>query len=148
MKKILCLAVALAVVLGFGFAYAGDARVAEEFRVEYQQRTGQNPDTFIWFPVAPQLGGQGWSNILILSNYARANIQVQCWFTSFSRTQTVKLYDLTQYEKRIFYLEDELGTRDDIYDIFCGSAAMFGAGLLLLENGAIVTAWPPVVFIF
>lgn len=146
MKKFACLALTLALVLGLGMAYAADPRVPQEFQAQYEQETGAKATFIIWFPVAPQLKTPGWQNILILSNFDVNTIQVQCWFTSFSRTQTVKIYDLGKYEKRIFFLEDELGSRDDVYDIFCGSSNLFGAGLLLLEGGAIVTAWPPVVF--
>lgn len=146
MKKFACLALTMALVLGLGMAYAADPRVPQEFQAQYEQETGAKATYLIWFPVAPQLKTPGWQNILILSNFDVNTIQVQCWFTSFSRTQTVKLYELGKYEKRIFFLEDELGSRDDVYDIFCGSSNLFGAGLLLLEKGAIVTAWPPIVF--
>lgn len=146
MKKVVCAALVLTFVLGFGLAYAGDARIPQEVQGEYEQRTGKNPDFYIWFPVAPELRSPGWQNILILSNFGTAPIQVGCSFTSLARTQTFKLYDLLKYEKRILLLQDELGTRDDVYDIFCQSVSLFGAALLLLENGGIVTAWPPVVF--
>ncbi|MGQ9750886.1 hypothetical protein [Desulfosoma sp.] len=146
MKRLLCVAMTLALVLGIGMAYAEDARVPQEFQAQYEQETGAKAAFFIWFPIAPQLKTPGWQNILILSNAANIPIQVQCWFTSFARTQTVKPYSLGQFEKKIFFLEDELGSKDEVYDIFCGSSNIFGAGLLLLEKGAIVTAWPPVVF--
>ncbi len=146
MKKIASTVLVAMLVLGAGLAFAGDARVPQELQAEYEQRTGTAPDVYIWFPVAPELRSPGWQNILIISNFGADPIQVGCYFTSYSRTQTFKLYDLVKYEKRILPLQEELGTRDDVYDVFCTSANLFGAALLFLEKGAIVTAWPPVFF--
>ncbi len=146
MKKIASTVLVVMLVLAAGLAFAGDARIPQELQTEYEQRTGAAPDVYIWFPVAPELRSPGWQNILIISNFGTATIQVGCYFTSFSRTQTFKLYDLSKYEKRILTLQEELGTRDDVYDVFCQSANLFGAALLFLEKGAIVTAWPPVFF--
>ncbi|MEJ5347089.1 MAG: hypothetical protein WHS46_00180 [Desulfosoma sp.] len=148
MKKIASTVLVAMLVLGAGLALAGDARIPQELQAEYEQATGTKATFAIWFPVAPELRTPGWENILILSNFSTSAMQVQCWFTSLARTQTIKLYELGKYEKRVFFLQNELGRNDEIYDIFCLASNLFGAGLLLLEGGNIVTAWPPVFLIY
>ncbi len=146
MKKIASVFIALALVFSFSMAYAADARVPQSLQAQYAAETGAQASFYIWFPVAPELASYAWTNILILSNFNNNPITVGCWFTSLSRVQTYKTFELGKFEKMIAGLPSLVGNADDVYDIFCMSSNMFGAALLLMEGGNISTAWPPVVF--
>ncbi|MDY6910690.1 MAG: hypothetical protein SWC40_12245 [Thermodesulfobacteriota bacterium] len=143
MKKIVVCLIGLALAFSAGFAGAEDARIPQQMQDEFQQLTGTKANYFTWFPVAPELSESRWSNILILSNFYEDPVTVGCWFTSLSREQTYKTWQLGQYEKMIKTLS-ELGFSEDVYDVFCMSDQLFGAAILFLEGGKIVTAWPPV----
>jgi len=138
--------VVLAVILGcVGVSQAADNRIPQHFQEQYAQATGSSAQLVnaIWFPIVPEWSPYKWDNILILSNFNNFTIDVSCWFTTYSQEQTQKVYTLRFYEKKILQL-DQSGFGDELYDIYCASADLFGAAVLLLENGKIVTAWPPI----
>ena len=134
-----------AVLGGVGVSQAGDSRIPQHFQEQYAQATGSSAQLVkaIWFPIVPEWSPYKWDNILILSNFNNDTISVSCWFTTYSQVQTQKVYTLRFFEKKILQL-DQSGFGDELYDIYCASADLFGAAVLLLENGKIVTAWPPI----
>lgn len=143
MKKLLCCLVVLIVVLSIGLANAQESRIPKNIQDAYQEQTGAKAAYAIWFPVVPEHSPWNWSNILIISNFNNAPITVACWFTTYGMEQTIKTYSLRFYEKKIVIL-GQAGFGDDLYDIFCTCSQVFGAAVLLLEGGKIVTAWPPI----
>ncbi len=145
MKKYLWVWV-MVVLLGLGgAAFGADNRIPQSFQDQYAQATGSSAQLVkaIWFPIVPEWSPFHWDNILILSNFNNFTISVSCWFTTYSQEQTQKVYTLKFFEKKILKL-DESGFADELYDIYCASADLFGAAILLLENGKIATAWPPI----
>lgn len=145
MKKIISCFAVLALVLSFGLANAEELRIPEQFQAQYEALTGSSAKLVnaIWFPSVPELRSAKWDNYLIVSNFNNFPITVTCWFTALAQTQTIKQYSLDFYEKLILNVDREAG-EEEVFDIYCASADLFGAAALLLENGAIVTAWPPI----
>lgn len=136
----------IVVLFGFGgAAFGGDNRIPQNFQDQYAQATGSSAQLVkaIWFPIVPEWSPFNWDNILIISNFNNYTISVSCWFTTYSQEQTQKVYTLKFFDKKILKL-DENGFGDELYDVYCASADLFGAAVLLLENGRIATAWPPI----
>lgn len=145
MKKMIVVLAALSVFAAAGYCQAGESRIPQHFQSQYEQATGSSAQLVnqIWFPIVPEWSPYQWDNILIISNFNNFTISVSCWFTTYSQEQTQKVYTLRFFEKKILPL-DQNGFGDELYDIYCASTDLFGAAVLLLENGKIVTAWPPI----
>lgn len=145
MKKTLIVPIVLFLSFIVGLAFAGERPIPQHFQTQYEQATGSTAQLVnqIWFPIVPEWSPYKWDNILIISNFNNSTISVSCWFTTYSQEQTQKVYTLRFFEKMILQL-DVNGFGDELYDIYCASADLFGAAVLLLENGKIVTSWPPI----
>jgi hypothetical protein len=141
MKKLIGLVFALVLVFSVASAYAGGAATVPQNVQDQFAARGAKANYSWWFPVIPELSEKKWTNIVVLSNFNTDPITVQCWFTHLSRQQTIQTYDLDKYEKWFIYMST---FGDDVYDVWCGCDQYFGAAALLLENGSIVTAWPPI----
>lgn len=145
MKKIIVFLTIVLLMFSFGVAYAGGSlKIPQQMQENYTASTGTQANFAIWFPVVPQIAQYGWANILVVSNFNGFSVNVQCAFTNYSNEQTLKSYTLPLFGKKIITISDALGTADSIYDIYCVSSDVFGAAVLLLENGKIATAWPPI----
>ncbi len=145
MKKHVVFLLVVSMFLCAGLAQAGESRIPQHFQTQYEEATGSSAQLVneIWFPIVPEWSPFKWDNILIISNFNDFTINVSCWFTTYSQEQTQKVYTLRFFEKKILEL-DQNGFGDELYDIYCASPDRFGAAVLLLENGKIVTAWPPI----
>lgn len=145
MRRVIVGIMLLSFACFIGTAQAGENRIPQHFQTQYEQATGSSAQLVqqIWFPIVPEWSPYKWDNILIVSNFNGYTINVSCWFTTYSQEQTQKVYTLKFYEKKILQL-DQNGFGDELYDIYCASSDLFGAAVLLMENGKIVTAWPPI----
>lgn len=142
MKKWISALVIFSLFTAVGVSFGGESRIPQHVQNIFAEQ-GLKANYFIWFPAVPQISASSWSNTLIVSNFNDAPINVSCWYTSFSQTQTIKQYKLDFYEKKIYPLSNS-GFGDDVYDIYCACDQMFGAEVLFLEGGKIATAWPPI----
>ncbi|MFH0730764.1 MAG: hypothetical protein V2B19_31025 [Pseudomonadota bacterium] len=145
MKKMLVISIALMMIFSVGFAFASESRTPQYVQ-DFFTTQGVKANFNMWFPTVPQMSNVGWSNTLILSNFADSPITIFVWFTTFSSVQTMKTYQLSSYQKKIITLGGSSGFGDDLYDIYCGSDKFFGAAVLLLENGNVAAAWPPIIW--
>lgn len=141
MKKWIVIPIALIIVLSVGFAFAGDSRIPQYVQDAFAEQ-GIKANYFMWFPVVPQISQNNWSNTLILSNFNNFPINVTVWFTTFGQVQTIKVFTLDFFQKKILAFGGSSGLGDDLYDVFCASDQFFGAEILLIEGGKIATAWP------
>lgn len=147
MKRIIAISVVvISLLLSFGIAGAGE--IPKHMQDAYIADNGTQATVLVWFPVAPELPTYQWTNFLIVSNFNSAPVNVQCWFTNYSNVQTMQAYTLGQFQKRIIDVSN-MGT-DTIFDIACLSSNMFGGALLLVDTASfqVLTAFPPVVFVF
>ena len=143
MKRLVLVITIFALVLSFGTAGAADStKIPQNLQDAYTNATGTQANFAIWFPIVPEMSSLSWSNILIVSNFNNFSIAVQCWFTDYSNEQTQKTYALPFFGKKIITLSDA-GFGDSLYDVYCLSNQLFGAAVLLVENGSIATTWPP-----
>lgn len=146
MKRIITISVVvISLLLSFGMA--GAVEIPQHMQDAYIADNGTEATMVVWFPVAPELPGYGWTNYLIVSNWNNYAITVQCWFTNTSSEQTMKSYALPFFGKRIVDVGSELGT-GTIFDIACVSSQFFGASALLVDTTTfqVLTSFPPIVY--
>jgi hypothetical protein len=141
MKKLIALMFGLVMVFSIASAYADDASMNSQTVQEQSAVRDHKANFSYWFPIVPESRANKWTNIVVVSNFNTDPITVTCWFTKFARNQRIETYDLEKYEKWFIYLAD---FGDDLYDVYCECDQYFGAAALLVEDGKIVTAWPPI----
>lgn len=123
---------------------AGSSKIPQHFQDAYAAQTGATANYAIWFPIVPEIPSGNWANYLVLSNFSAGPVTVMCSFT-YSGSQINKTYTLAALDKTVIPMSS-LGSGDRLYDAYCLSNSVFGAGALLLVNGSVATAWPPTQF--